>query len=174
MSSFWPGKPRQVPVDEHEERGAPDREEAEAERPLRREGRRRDEHGGEEQHRERVLEPPGQVEQGRKLQDVEGKQGRGGVVGQPVARREADPQGEIDPGRHGDHQDRQPEWQRKAEAELDHGDRRRLAGHREPAQPDQGVEPQAPGVPGEIGRRHVHHGARIGPAGRASKNAAAR
>ena len=54
--------------------------------------RRGDQDRREEQHRERVLQAAGQVEQGRQLQDVEGEQQGGRVVAEPVARRILDPQ----------------------------------------------------------------------------------
>ncbi len=157
------GKPRQWPVHEDEKRRRADREEAEPEGSLRRERRRGDEHRRQHQHREGVLEAAGQVEQGRELEEIEGEEQGRGIVGQAMARRKADAQGEIDPGRERDDEEAEPERQRKAEAELDEGDRRRLAGDGEPAQPDEGVEPQAAGVVRQIGGRSVRHRAqRIG------------
>ena len=61
-------------VGENQQRGAADGQEPERQRALRRQGGRRDQHRREEQDREGVLQPAGEVEQGRELQDVEGEQ----------------------------------------------------------------------------------------------------
>jgi hypothetical protein len=136
-------------VGEHQESRAADGQEAEPQGPLRGQGRGGDEHGRQEQHGKGIFQPAGQVEQPCQLQDVEGQERRGDVVAEPVARRILDAQEQVDPDRGADGQEAQAEGERKAEAEAHPGDRRRLACDGEPAQANEGVEAQMPGVVGQ-------------------------
>ncbi len=131
---------------EHQEGGAADCEEAEPERALGGERRGRDQDRCQEQHGEGVFEPAGQVEEPRQLQDVEGEERGGDVVAQPVACRILDAQEQVDPDRDADHQEAEGEGKGKSEAEADPGHGRRLAHDGEPAQADERVEAQVPGV----------------------------
>ena len=82
---------------------------------------------------------------------------------QPMARRIRMRRARLTQAETRDDQEAEPEGQRKAEAELDPRDRRRLAGDGEPAQPDEGVEAQVAGVVGQVGRVDSDHRAeRIG------------
>ena len=122
---------------------------------LRRQGRRRDQHRGEEQEGEGVLQPSGHVEQGGELDDVEGEQRGGGAVLQAVAQRKAHAQRDVEPGRDGDDAEAPAEGQEEAEAEMDAGDGDALPGNGQPAQPHQGVEPQMPARARRGRRRQV-------------------
>jgi hypothetical protein len=144
-------------VRQHQERGGAHRQEPEPEGPLGLEGGGRDQHRRQEQHREGVLQPAGQVEQGCELEDVEGEQEGGGVVAEPVAGRELDPQQKVDPDRGGDHQEAEAEGEREAQPESHARHGGRLAGDRQPAQPHQRVEAQLPGMAREIRRSDLNH-----------------
>jgi hypothetical protein len=161
--------PGQRLVHEHEERRRADREEAQAEGPLRGERRGRDQDGRQEQHRERVLQTARQVEEAGELEDVEGQEEGRRVVAQAMARRVLDPQREVHPGRGRDEDEARAEAQGKAEAEMHHRDRRGLADDGEPAQAHEGVEPQMTGVEPQVvegGLRHVGGRELLGSQGR--------
>ncbi len=163
------GEPGQRPVHQGQQGREPDRQEAQRERPLRRQRGGGDQDGGEEQQGERVLQAAREEQQRGELHDVEGEQQGRGIVAEPVARREADPQGEVQPGRGGDHQEAPAERQGQAEAELrpDHGGA--LAGDGEPAQADEGVEPQVSRVAAEAAEIGVGHALLRCVAGRAGR-----
>jgi hypothetical protein len=130
-------------VGEDKKRRAADSEEAERQRALGRKRGRGDEDGREEQDGERVLQPSREVEQGRELQNVEGEERRRAVVAEPVARRAAHPQPQIDRGRGPDHRDAGRERQPEPELEMHDRDGKALPDDGEPSQPDQRVELQA-------------------------------
>ena len=105
----------------------------------------------------------GEIEQGRKLQDVEAEQCRRRAFPQAVAEREADAQGDVEPGRDGNGEEAPAERQREAEPEMHAGDGDALAGDRQPAQAHQRVEPQMPRCAARSGRNEVgdRHGAQF-------------
>jgi hypothetical protein len=121
-------------VGKRQERGAPHGEAAKRERALRRQRRRGDEHRREEEHGEGILQAAGEVEEGGELQDVEAEEQGRRVVAEPVARRIADAQREVDERRGRDDGKAFPEREREAEAEMHPGDGGALARHREPAE----------------------------------------
>ena len=89
--------PGQRTVRQHEQGRAADREEAQAQRPLRRERGGRDQNRRQEQDRKGILETPGQVKKRCQLQDVEGEQQGRRIVAQAVARGIVDAQRQIEP-----------------------------------------------------------------------------
>ena len=123
-----------------------DGQEPEPQGALRHQGGRRDQDGREKQHREGVLQPAGQVEEGRELQDVEGQDEGGGIVAEAMAGGILEPQEQVEPGRGGDGEKQKPKGSSKPKPEPDPGHGDRLTGDRQPAQPHQGVEAQVPGV----------------------------
>ena len=128
-------------------------DDAEEQRRERRERRRRDDHRHEEEDSERVLEPPGDEEQHAELQRVIGKEEEGGLGAEPVARRKANAERQVERRRERDQPDAPEDREREAEAEIDHRDRHRLAGHRQPAETNQGLEPEAPAGKVALDRR---------------------
>ncbi|BAQ48319.1 hypothetical protein Maq22A_c27440 [Methylobacterium aquaticum] len=151
------GEPRQRPVDEGEHRRQADGEEPQRQGVGRGQRGRGDQHGCQEEQRERVLQPAGEEEERRELDDVEGEEQHRRVVAEPMARRVADAQRQVEPGRGRDDEEAPAERQGQAEAEMGAGHRGTLARHGEPAQPHQGVEAQVAGVPHGIGLRGVEH-----------------
>src|SRR5829696_8434155 len=153
--------PRQRPVDEDEDRGGANRKAAERQRAVGRQRRRRDQDRCQEQHRERVLQAAGQVAQRRELEDVEAKQKRRRILAEPVARRIAQAQPEVQRRGGGDDGKAGPERQREAEAEMHAGDGGALPDDGKPAQPNQRIEPQPAGVLREDRVGNGGHGCEI-------------
>lgn len=159
-------------MDEGEQGGEPDRQQTERQGPLRRQGGGRDQDGGEEQERERILQAAGEEQQARELHDVEGEKQRRRIVAQPVARGKADSQRKIQPARGGNDEEAPAEGQVEPEPELRTDDGRTLPGEREPAQANEGVEPQVAARRGQGLVSRFHHGAAtIGLAGGTSTDA---
>ena len=151
------GIPGQRQIEKAERRGAGDREQAERDGEPHRQRGRRNQHRREEQERERVLQPAGEVQQRRKLDDVEREQGGGMDRLQPLHRIEGDLQRQIDQRRQAD--DDEAGHDRHVEFEpLRHDeDRGELAQHREPAQPQDGVQADMTLRMAEVGIGDVGH-----------------
>jgi hypothetical protein len=76
-----------------------------------------------------------------------------------MARGKLDAQRQIHPGRGRDQQEAQAEGEREAEPEMNDRNGGGLAGDREPAQADEGVEPELTGVAAQIRGAQGLHGA---------------
>ncbi len=83
--------------------------------------------GRQEHQREGIHDPAGQIEQRRELQHVEAEIARRSAVGEPVARRIAQGEHDIDDHAGRDRAGALQKRQRIAEAEIDDEQRRRLA-----------------------------------------------
>ena len=102
-----------------------------------------DHHRREEQHDKRVLDPAGEKQESRKLQNVEGEQGRRRPIGEPMRTRQAQTQSNVQRRGNGDGEQAWPDRQIEAQAEEGAENGGGLAGNGEPAQPHQGIDPQA-------------------------------
>jgi hypothetical protein len=122
-------------------RGAYHRKRAEEDSDPQGLGRGRDRDRHHHQQGERIFQPPGQIEQRRKLQQVVAEHLRRVSALQPLAGREIGRQHDIGEGGQADDGDACSQGQMKAQAQMhaEHGDG--LADHRDPAQPDQRLQP---------------------------------
>src|SRR3990172_1168872 len=102
--------------------------------PERQRGRRNRDRCNDE-HRERILDAARQIEQRRQLHDVVGEQERGKADREPVARRVADSQIDVDPSRHRDENEAWSDRQLETEHDRNHADGQDLTQHADPAQP---------------------------------------
>ena len=153
-----PGMPGQGKMLEGENRRGAHHQQHEPQGPLPGQG-----HGGDHDRRQKqagegVGEAPREIEQTRELDDVVGQQREGGPVAQPLAERKPQAQKHVQPG--GGRNDEETQGDRKIKTENEPGDqhRRRLARDRQPAQPHQRVEAQAPGVTAQINIGEIHIG----------------
>ena len=112
-------------------------------------------HWRDQQKGEWVLQSARQIEQGAKLENVVGQHQKGVDALQTLARRIADAERHVEPGRERDHdetgRDRQIDAQHPIGA--DHGDG--LAEHGEPAQADDGLQAQTALAPFQPDRGRV-------------------
>ncbi len=162
-----PGE-RQV---EAQERGrAGERKREQAERPTKRQRGRGDGDGGEKQDDERIGDPSGQEQQPRQLKNVVGEKNGRVAFAEPRADRKQPSQRQVERGRRRDQPETGERGEAKAEAEDADQDRSGLPGDGEPAQTDEGIEPQTTGLETETfrlrrqKRRSQYEGSR-GPGG---------
>ena len=87
------------------------------------------------------------------LQRVIGEEKEGRLGAEPVAGRKADAKRDVQRCRERDQPDAPDERERETEAEIDHGDRDRLAGDRQPAETNQRLEAEASAGEVALGRR---------------------
>ena len=127
---------------------------AEEQRGERRKRRRRDDDRHEEEDGERVLQAAGDEQERTELQRVIGEEQECRLGAEPMARRKADAEREVERRRKRNQPDAPEEREREAEAEIDHCHGYRLARHRQPAQTNQGLEPEAPACEVALRGRH--------------------
>ena len=101
-----------------------------------------DRHWRDEQNRKWILNAAGQIEQGGKLQNIVDEQPESKRRAEPMARRIADRQKDIEPRRQGDEDQTASDIEWKAVIERDKCNRDELPEHRRPAQPDARNEPK--------------------------------
>ena len=132
--------PRQRQMEEHQHGGTGDRERAERDRQPYRQRRRRNQHRGQKQKRKRILQAAGEKQQPGQLDDVQRQQRRRVDRLQPLHRVEGDLQHQVEQGGQADDGDAGDD--RDVEFESLHHDENggELAEHREPAQPQDGVQ----------------------------------
>ena len=115
-------------------------------------------HRDGQQQRERIGQAAGEVEQAGELQRIEQQQRQRRIGLQAQRRRIAEGQEQVQPGRTGDQRETGTDRQRKPQPIGDGDDGDALADDRQPAQPDQRVQPQ-PVCLLEIGRgERLDHG----------------
>jgi hypothetical protein len=140
-------------VEAREQRRQGDGHQAESGGDAQTQGRGRDRDRSDEQEGEGVLEPSGEIEQGRELKHVEAEHHEGIARFEPLARRVADAQDDIDPGGERDHREAPADWEIDADHPIGADHRHALAEHREPAQSYDGLEPEpALAVPQAVGQ----------------------
>ena len=149
--------PRQRQMEEHQRRGAGDREHAERDRQPDRQHRRRDQDRGEEQERERVLQAPGEEQQRGQFDDVEREQRRRIDRLQPLHRVEGDLQREIEQRRKADDGDAGNDGNVEFQPLRHDEDRGELAERRQPAQPQDRIQTDIAVRMAEIGGGDVGH-----------------
>ena len=154
-ASRVPGQ-RPVPVYEHD-RGTGSQH-AKRNRIARRQRRGRNRHRRDDQKHERVLDPAGQVEERRQLDDVVGEQRRCEYRAEPRAHRVAQAKEHVEPGGQRNQRQADADVEVEAEDEIHVADGDQLAGDAEPAQPHGRLQPQAafavlPPGPRRLGHR---------------------
>ena len=149
--------PRQRQMEEHQRRGAGDREQAEPDRHPDRQHRRRDQDRGEEQKRKRVLQSPGQEQQRGQFDDVEREQRRRIDRLQPLHRVEGNLQCEIEQRRNADDGDAGNDGEVEFQPMRHDEDRGELAERCQPAQPEDRIETDIAVRKAEIGGVDVGH-----------------
>ena len=142
---------------EHQRRGAGDREHTERNRQPDRQCGRRDQHGGEEQERERVLQAAGEEQQCGKFDDVEREQRRRVDRFQPLHRVEGDLQCEIDQRRQADNGDAGNDGNVEFQPLRHDEDRSQLAEGCEPAQPQYRIQTDMAARLAKIGGGNICH-----------------
>ena len=136
-------KPGQRQMELGEQRRHQNGEAAKRHRDPRRQGRGRHRHRRDEQEGEGILQAAGQIEQRAELEDVVAEHQEGVVALQALARRIAEAERDVEPCRQRDHRKAGADRQIDAHDPIDDDHGRALAEHREPAQPHDGLQPQA-------------------------------
>lgn len=95
---------------------------------------------GQQHQRKGVLQPAGQVEQHRELEDVEGEIEGGLALAQPLAAVAAHLQTQVQQGGDGDHAEAGGHRHGRAETEGDQDQGRDLSGQGDPADDDEGAD----------------------------------
>ena len=149
--------PRQRQMEEHQRRGAGDREQAERDRHPDRQRRRRDQDRAEKQERERILQAAGQEQQRGQFDDVEREQRRRIDRFQPLHRVEGDLQREIEQRREADDGDAGNDGKVEFQPLRHDEDRGELAERRQPAQPENRIQTDIAVRKAEIGGCDVGH-----------------
>ena len=103
-------EPGQRMVEAREQRRQGDGHQAERGGDAQAQGRGRDRDRSDEQEGEGVLEPSGEIEQGRELKHVEAEHHEGIARLEPLARRVANAKHDIDPGRERDNREAPADW----------------------------------------------------------------
>ena len=128
-------------MQEHQHRGAEHREGTDQQGHARWQRGRRDQDRPEQKKSERIFQPAGEVQQRGKFGDVEGQEPGGAVGLKPLGLAEAHPQRHVQQRRQGNNRKARPNRNFEFQAEMHHQNRCQLAADREPAQPDQCVQP---------------------------------
>ena len=144
-------------MEEHQRRGAGDREQAEPDRHPDRQHRRRDQDRGEEQKRKRILQAAGQEQQRGQFDDVERKQRRRIERFQPLHRVEGNLQREIEHRRNADNGNAGDDGKLEFQPLPHDEDRGELAERSQPAQPQDRIETDIAVSKAEIGGCNVGH-----------------
>ncbi|MEY9444996.1 hypothetical protein ABIE82_002444 [Bradyrhizobium diazoefficiens] len=158
------GIPGQRQVEEEQDRGAGDRQHAKPEGEAGRQRGCRDQHRCEEQERERVLEPAGEEQQAGQLHDVQRKQSGRLHRLQPLQRIGHGLERQIERGRQGDDADAGDDLDVELQPLRHDEDRGELAEHREPAQPQDGVQADMPLRGAKVGSGNFGHVGQCGGA----------
>ena len=133
--------PGELIVEEDQHRRAQHGKNPEQQSHARRQCCRRDQDRSQQQEGKRVLQPAGEIQERRKLRDVEAQQ-KGGAVGlKPSGLGEADLKRDVEQRRQRDHRKARPDRNVELEAEMHDQDGHDLPEDGKPTQPHQRVEP---------------------------------
>ncbi len=156
-------------MEEHQRRSAGHRQNAERNGQPDRQRGGRDQDGGQEQERERVLQPAGEEQQAGQFDDVERQQRRRIDRLQPLHRIEGGLQREIEQRGQADNGDAGNDGKVELEALHHDEDGGELAEHGEPAQPQDRIQTDIAARVAEIGGGDVGHSTSLAAQGRDHK-----